>query len=89
MLLPSAYVAKEVAEDNPTVEWVDIVKYICIIAVIMMHVDGNTGFWYQGCGSFLLKGFFFVSGYVYLHSKDFKGFFVNSNRYFTISISFF
>ena len=58
------------------VEWVDIVKYICIIAVIMMHVDGNTGFWYQGCGSFLLKGFFFVSGYVYLHSKDFKGFFV-------------
>jgi hypothetical protein len=25
MLLPSAYVAKEVAEENPTVEWVDIV----------------------------------------------------------------
>lgn len=25
MLLPNAYVAKEIAEENPTVEWVDIV----------------------------------------------------------------
>ena len=58
------------------IEWVDIAKYICIIFVMVHHLEGESEFLYIFYASFFLKAFFFTAGYVYRHTNDFKGFFI-------------
>lgn len=58
------------------IEWVDIVKYICIIFVMVHHLEGGSEVLYTFYASFFLKAFFFTAGYVYRHTNDFKGFFI-------------
>ena len=54
------------------IEWVDVVKYICIMFVMMHHLESTTeylGYFYL---PFALPGFFFVSGYVSRKGDSFK-----------------
>ena len=47
------------------IEWVDVVKYVCIIMVMLSHLETNTEIWRTVCGPVVLNGFFFAAGYVY------------------------
>lgn len=57
------------------IEWVDIVKYVCIIFVMVHHLEGESEVLYTFYASFFLKAFFFTAGYVYHHTNNFKEFF--------------
>lgn len=56
------------------IAWIDTVKYICIIMVMLSHLDFNTELWRTFYSPFFLTAFFFVSGYVYNHKNNFKEF---------------
>ncbi len=58
------------------IDWLDIAKYICIIFVMVHHLEGGSEALYIFYASFFLKAFFFAAGYVYRHTNDFKGFFI-------------
>lgn len=58
------------------IEWVDIAKYICIIFVILHHLETGSEVLYVFYASFFLKAFFFTAGYVHRHTDDFKGFMI-------------
>lgn len=45
--------------------WVDVVKYICILMVMLSHLEARTDLWQVFYTPFFLSAFFFVSGYVY------------------------
>ena len=54
------------------IEWVDTVKYICIIFVMLSHLESTTDYLDQFYVPFFLTGFFCVSGYVYRKGDSFK-----------------
>ena len=54
--------------------WVDVVKYICILMVMLSHLEARTDVWQAFYTPFFLSAFFFVSGYVYKQSDGFKQF---------------
>ncbi len=58
-------------------EWVDIAKFICIMFVMMAHLESNTEVMHRFYESFFLTVFFFVSGYVYHPRSTFKAHFTN------------
>ncbi|WP_026519133.1 acyltransferase family protein [Butyrivibrio sp. FCS006] len=62
------------------VEWVDTLKYICIMWVMLSHLESKTGFLKTFYNPFFLNGFFFSSGYVYFHKDEFKQFFAKKIR---------
>ena len=66
--------------DKKRIEWVDIIKYICIMGVITSHLESNTDMIYALYSPFYLTGFLFASGYVYRHKDDFKTFFLKKVR---------
>lgn len=52
--------------------WVDVVKYICILMVMLSHLEARTDVWQAFYTPFFLAAFFFVSGYVYKPKDNFK-----------------
>ena len=54
--------------------WVDVVKYICILMVMLSHLETRTDVWQAFYAPFFLSAFFFVSGYVYKPKDGFKQF---------------
>ena len=54
------------------IEWVDVVKFICIIFVMVSHLELKTEILETFYLPFFLMGFFFVSGYVYRHRDSFS-----------------
>ena len=56
------------------IEWVDIVKYVCIIMVMLSHLETRTEIWSVFYSPFFLSAFFFTAGYVYKQRGDFKEF---------------
>ena len=54
--------------------WVDVVKYICILMVMLSHLEARTDVWQAFYTPFFLSAFFFVSGYVYKLKDGFKQF---------------
>ncbi len=57
---------------NKRIEWVDIGKYICIMFVMLSHLESNTGILSTFYSPFFLTVFFFLSGYVYKQPESFK-----------------
>lgn len=54
--------------------WVDAVKYICILMVMLSHLEARTDIWQAFYTPFFLTAFFFVSGYTYKPKDNFKQF---------------
>ena len=61
-------------ETNKRVEWIDIIKFACIMFVMISHLEANTKPLYAFYSPFFLTAFFFSSGYVYRHKNNFKDF---------------
>lgn len=58
------------------VQWVDVVKYICIMWVMLSHLEANTELLGTFYNPIFLNGFSFVSGYVYFRKDRFNKFFL-------------
>lgn len=56
------------------IAWVDTAKYICIIFVMLAHLESNTYLLSVLYKPFYLSVFFFVSGYVYIAKDNFGEF---------------
>ena len=61
-------------EKTNRIEWVDIVKFVCIIMVIIAHLEARTEVWVAFFTPFFLPAFFFTAGYVYKPGSSFKNF---------------
>ena len=59
---------------NKRIEWVDIVKYVCIIMVMLSHLETRTEVWRVFYTPFFLTVFFFTAGYVYKPKSNFMEF---------------
>ncbi len=56
------------------VEWIDVMKYICMMFIMYSHTDFNTEVMELFYRPFFLFGFFFASGYVYENKDRFSVF---------------
>lgn len=61
-------------QQTKRIEWVDIVKYVCIVMVMLSHLETRTEIWNAFYTPFFLTAFFFVAGYVYKPKENFKDF---------------
>lgn len=71
------------------IDYVDTIKYICIMFVMLSHLDANTNLMWAFYSPFFLSAFFFVSGYVYKQKGDFKSFIYKKIRQLFIPWLFF
>lgn len=62
---------KQTTINSKRIEWVDIVKYVCIIMVMLSHLEMRTEIWHTFFTPFFLNAFLFVSGYVYKTKESF------------------
>lgn len=62
------------------IEWVDVVKYVCIIMVMLSHLETRTDIWSAFYTPFFLTAFFFTAGYVCKPKKNFKEFLYSKFR---------
>lgn len=67
-------------DQEKRIEWVDIVKYVCIIMVMLSHLETRTDIWSAFYSPFILTAFFFTAGYVYTPKKNFKEFLYSKFR---------
>lgn len=56
------------------IQWVDVIKFICIMWVMLCHLEANTEVLRAFYLPFFLNGFYFASGYVYSHRSEFGPF---------------
>ena len=56
------------------IEWIDTIKYICIMFVIITHLESCTKILSTFFSPFFLTLFFFCSGYVYKNNSGFRDF---------------
>lgn len=56
------------------IEWVDVSKYICIMFVMLSHLESGSKILDCMYTPFFLTVFFFCSGYVYKNEDEFKEF---------------
>lgn len=64
-------------ETRKRIEWVDIGKYICIMFVMLSHLQSGSEILTKFYLPFFLTVFFFLSGYVYREPVSFKEHFIN------------
>lgn len=67
-------VKREQMVQKQRIVWLDVVKYICIIMVMLSHLEADTDLWYAFYSPFFLSAFFFAAGYVYKPKDNFGGF---------------
>ena len=65
---------------NKRIDWIDIIKYICIIFVFFNHTVFNNDFFQSFYYNFFLFGFFFASGYTYKNNSSFYPFIVKKAK---------
>lgn len=58
------------------IEWIDIGKFICIMFVMLSHLESGTDGLRRIYSPFFLTGFFFLSGYVHRDVFTFKEHFI-------------
>lgn len=59
---------------NKRIQWVDVGKYICIMCVMLSHLESGTQVLRNIYSPFFLTMFFFLAGYVYKKPNTFKEF---------------
>lgn len=57
---------------NRRIQWVDVGKYICIMFVMLSHLESRTLILNKIFSPFFLNGFLFLAGYVYKTPDAFK-----------------
>lgn len=62
------------------IAWVDIAKYICIMAVMLEHLESITDELSVFFSPFFVLCFFVVAGYTHKPGQDFKSFFMKKVR---------
>ncbi|SEA01817.1 Fucose 4-O-acetylase [Pseudobutyrivibrio sp. ACV-2] len=62
------------------IEWVDFGKYICIMFVMLSHLESGTRVLRTFYSPFFLTVFFFLAGYVYKQPSSFKEFFIKKTK---------
>ncbi len=62
------------------IEWIDIIKYLCIMLVMLTHLESCPELLRVFFIPFFLNLFFFCSGYVYKNNRGFKDFFKKKIR---------
>lgn len=62
------------------IEWVDVGKFICIMFVMLSHLESGTDEFRSFYSPFFLSVFFFLSGYVYRETDSFKEHFIKKVR---------
>lgn len=62
------------------IEWVDIGKYICIMFVMLSHLESGTKVLRTFYSPFFLTVFFFLAGYVYKQPSAFKELFIKKTK---------
>lgn len=67
-------------DQGKRIEWVDIVKYVCIIMVMLSHLETRTDIWRAFYTPFFLSAFFFTAGYVYKAKRGFEEFLYSKLR---------
>ena len=75
--------------EKKRVEWVDTLKCLCMIAVLVEHVECVTPVWDRFVEPFFLNLFSFAAGYVYVHREGFGRFFVKKVRQLWVPWLFF
>lgn len=65
-----------VSNTGKRLEWVDIGKFICIMFVMLSHLESGTEGLRRMYSPFFLTVFFFLSGYVYREAFSFKEHFI-------------
>lgn len=60
--------------EKKRVEWIDTVKFLCMIAVMTEHVEFVTPVWDRLVEPFFLNMFSFAAGYVYIYRDGFVQF---------------
>lgn len=62
----------KISKSGKRIEWVDIAKYICIMFVMLSHLESGSKQLDLFYSPFFLTVFFFLSGYVYKKTNTFK-----------------
>lgn len=62
------------------VQWVDTGKYVCILFVMLSHLQSGSQALANFYTPFFLSGFFFLSGYVYRPGRSFREHFLRKSR---------
>lgn len=62
------------------IEWIDIIKYICIMFVMLSHLESETNVLKTFFSPFFLTLFLFSSGYVHNNNVGFKSFLIKKIR---------
>ena len=75
--------------EKKRVEWIDTVKCLCMIAVLVEHVECVTPVWDRFVEPFFLNMFSFAAGYVYIHRDGFGRFFSKKLRQLWVPWLFF
>lgn len=65
---------------NRRIEWIDIGKFICIMFVMLSHLESGTDGLRRIYSPFFLTVFFFLSGYTYREVGSFKEHFIKKVR---------
>ena len=60
--------------EKKRVEWIDMVKFLCMFAVLVEHVECVPSVWDRIVEPFFLNMFSFAAGYVYVHRDGFGRF---------------
>lgn len=58
------------------VQWIDVMKYVCIMCVMLCHLEFKTEILNVFYSPFFLNGFFFAAGYVFVLKDNFKVFLI-------------
>lgn len=75
--------------EKKRIEWIDTVKCLCMIAVLVEHVECVPPVWDRFVEPFFLNMFSFAAGYVYLHREGFGAFFGKKVRQLWVPWLFF
>ena len=68
------------SNNGKRIEWVDIGKFICIMFVMLSHLESGTDDLRRIYSPFFLTVFFFLSGYVYREAVSFKEHFIKKAK---------
>lgn len=75
-MVNTIYTPPPLEKTTARIEWVDVLKFICIICVYLSHISITPQSLLSFFSPFFLSAFFFVSGYTHNNTRTFSHFIV-------------